>query len=78
MMRVTYEDNAADDVIQQGCPDGIAVNPGHLPTAAIRRGYPGTIRRLRGETTTPPGDHHGRSAYAAAVPMASPAPRSGL
>ena len=38
---LTYEDAAADDVVLQGRPGGLARRPRHLPSAAVRRGHPG-------------------------------------
>ena len=37
-----YEDLTADDVVLQGRPGGVAVNPDDLPPAAVRRGHPGS------------------------------------
>jgi hypothetical protein len=63
---LTYEDSAADDVIQQGRPGGIAVDPGTYPPPQYGEAIQETIHWLRGETITPPVDQHGCGAYGAA------------
>jgi hypothetical protein len=60
-----YEDSAAADVVLQGRPGGIAVDPDSYPPPQYGEAIQATIRWLRGETTTPPADHHGCGAYAA-------------
>jgi hypothetical protein len=60
---LTYEDAAADDVILQGRPVGLPVDPGTYPPPQYGEGLKEAIRWLRGETTTPPVDHQGCGAY---------------
>jgi len=62
---LTYEDSAASDVILQGRPGGIAVDPATYPPPQYGEAIQETIRWLRGEITTPLVDHHGCGAYAA-------------
>jgi hypothetical protein len=62
---LTYEDGAADDVVLQGRPAGLRVDPDAYPPPQYGEGLQGTIRWLRGETTTPPVDEHGCGVYAA-------------
>jgi hypothetical protein len=61
---LTYEEGAAEDVILQGRPPGLSVDPEHYPPPQYGEGLQETIRWLRGEITTPPIDQHGCSAYA--------------
>jgi hypothetical protein len=62
---LTYEDSAADDMILQGRPGGIPVDPATYPPPQYGEAIQATIRWLRGEITIPPVDHHGCGAYAA-------------
>jgi hypothetical protein len=62
---LTYEDGAVDDVVQQGRPGGLPVDPDTYPAPQYGEGLQETIRWLRGETTMPPVDQHGCGAYAA-------------
>lgn len=50
---LTYEDAAADDVVTQGCPGGLPVDPSTYPPPQYGEGIQATIRWLRGEDTTP-------------------------
>jgi len=61
---LTHEGRSADDVIQQGRSGGILVDPATYPPPQYGEAIQATIRWLRGETTTPPVDHHGCGAYA--------------
>jgi hypothetical protein len=65
---LTYEDAAADDVILQGRPAGLAVDPDAYPPPQYGEGLKEAIRWLRGETTTPPVNHQGRGAYGPTSP----------
>ena len=56
---------AADDVALQGRPAGLIVDPDAYPPPQYGEAIQAAIRWLRGETTTPPVDHHGCGAYAA-------------
>ena len=69
---LTYEDSAASDVIRQGRPGGIAVDPATYPPPQYGEAIQATIRWLRGEITTPPADHHGCGAYAACPEASRP------
>ncbi len=60
---LTYEDGAADDVIMQGRPGGLRVDPCTLIPPQYGEGIQATIRWLRGESTTPPANTEGRSPY---------------
>jgi hypothetical protein len=62
---LSYEDGAADDVVQQGRPSGLPVDPDTYPPPQYGESLQETIRWLRGETTTPPTDQHGCGAYTA-------------
>ena len=62
---LTYEDGAAEDVILQGRPSGLPVDPAAYPPPQYGEGVQAAIQWLRGETTTPPVDQHGGGAYAA-------------
>ena len=62
---LTYEDGAAEDVILQGRPSGLPVDPATYPPPQYGEGVQAAIQWLRGETTTPPADQHGCGAYAA-------------
>jgi len=60
---LTYEEAAADDVVQQGRPGGEPVDPARHPPPEYGEAVQAVIRWLRGQTTTPPIDHHGHSPY---------------
>jgi hypothetical protein len=62
---LTYEDSAADEVVLQGRPGGIAVDPGTYPPPQYGEAIQETIRWLRGETITPPVDQDGCGVYQA-------------
>ena len=61
---LTYEDGAADDVVLQGRPAGLPVDPDAQPPPQYGEGIQAAIRWLRGQSTTPPVDQHGCGAYA--------------
>jgi hypothetical protein len=77
MYDLTFEDTAADDVVLQGRPGGLPVDPAAFLPPQYGEAIQAAIRWLRGETTTPPADQYGCGAYAA-CPTASPAPGSAL
>ena len=60
---LTYEDAAADDVVTQGRPGGLPVDPSTYPPPQYGEGIQATIRWLRGEDTTPPITNEGCSPY---------------
>ena len=62
---LTYEDAAAQDVVLQGRPAGLPVDPDAYPPPQYGEGIQAAIRWLRGQSTTPPVDQHGCGAYAA-------------
>jgi hypothetical protein len=64
---LTYEDGAADDVILQGRPSGLPVDPATYPPPQYGEGIQASIRWLRGETITPPVDQDGCGAYVACL-----------
>lgn len=69
---LTYEDSAAADIVLQGRPGGIVVDPDSYPPPQYGEAIQATIRWLRGETTTPPADHHGCGAYAVCPEVSRP------
>ena len=73
---LTFEDKAADDIVLQGRPGGLAVDPATFPPPQYGEAIQAAIRWLRGETTTPPADQHGCGAYVA-CPTTSPPPGFG-
>jgi len=73
---LTFEDALAGEVVLQGRPDGLPVDPAVFPPPQYGEALQAAIRWLHGETTTPPTDQHGCGAYAA-CPAASSAPGSG-
>jgi hypothetical protein len=60
---LTYEESAAEDVVLQGRPGGLAVDPTAYPPPQYGESVQATICWLRGETTIPPTDHNGRRSY---------------
>ena len=60
---LSHEESAADEVVLQGRPCGRPVDPTAYPPPQYGEGIQATITWLRGETTTPPADHNGHSAY---------------
>ena len=66
---LTYEEAAADNVVIQGRPGGLPVDPATYPSPQYGEGIQATISWLRGETTAPPVDSNGHSPYAAAQPL---------
>ena len=58
-----YEDLTANEVILQGRPGGVAVNPGTYPPPQYAEAIQAAIRWLRGETTVSPADQNGSSPY---------------
>jgi hypothetical protein len=60
---LSHEESAADEVVLQGRPCGRPVDPTAYPPPQYGEGIQATITWLRGETTTPPGDHNGHSPY---------------
>ena len=62
---LTYEDGAAQDVVLQGRPAGLPVDPGTYPPPQYGESIRAAIQWLRGQNTTPPVDHHGCGAYSA-------------
>jgi hypothetical protein len=62
---LTDEDDAAADVVLQGRPAGLRVDPGTYPPPQYGEGLQEAARWLRGESTTPPVDQHGCGAYLA-------------
>jgi hypothetical protein len=69
---LTYEDATANDVVLQGRPAGLPVNPDTYPPPQYGEGVQAAIRWLRGETTTPPADQDGCSAYGSVSPDNGP------
>jgi len=61
---LSYEEAAAEDVVQQGRPGGEPVDPARQPPPQYGEAVHAAILWLRGETTTPPIDHHGHGPYA--------------
>ena len=59
-----HEDAAAGDVVLQGRPGGVRVDPGSYPPPQYGEGIQAAIRWLRGEITAPPVDDDGCSPYA--------------
>jgi hypothetical protein len=57
------EDLTADDVLLQGRPGGIAVNPGTYPPPQYGGAIQAAIYWLRGETTISPVDQDASSPY---------------
>jgi hypothetical protein len=62
---LTYEDGAVEDIILQGRPSGLPVDPAAYPPPQYGEGVQAAIQWLRGETTTPPAGQDGRGAYTA-------------
>jgi hypothetical protein len=62
---LTYEDGAAEDVILQGRPSRVPVDPAAYPPPQYGEGVHAAVQWLRGETTTPPADQDGHGAYTA-------------
>ena len=58
-----YEDLTADDVVLQGRPGGVAVNPGIYPPPQYGEAIQAAIHWLRGETPVSPVDQHASSPY---------------
>jgi hypothetical protein len=71
---LTYEEGATEDVVLQGRPAGLPVDPGTYPPPQYGEGIQAAIRWLRGGTTTPPADLYG-SAYAASFVQRKSEPR---
>jgi hypothetical protein len=61
---LTYEEAAADNIVMQGRPGGLPVEPATYPPPQYGEGIQATISWLRGETTVPPVDSNGHSPYA--------------
>jgi hypothetical protein len=62
---LTFEDSAADEVVLQGRPAGLMVDPDTYPPPQYGEGIQEAARWLRGQRTTPPVDEHGYGAYQA-------------
>jgi hypothetical protein len=75
---LTYEDEASNDVLMQGRPAGLLVDPDIYPPPQYGEGLQETIQWLRGETTTPPVDQHGHGAYVACMVTVSAASAADL
>src|SRR6266568_1038686 len=58
-----YEDLTADDVVLQGRPGGVAMNPGTYPPPQYGEAIQAAIHWLRGETPVSPVDQHASSPY---------------
>ena len=65
---LTYEDAAAEDVVTQGRPGGLRVDPDTYPPPQYGEGIHATIRWLRGEATAPPVTSAGCSPYGSDPP----------
>jgi hypothetical protein len=61
---LAYEDSIAHDVVLQGRPGGIRVDPRTYPPPQYGEAIQATIRWLRGESTSPAVDEHGYGPYA--------------
>jgi hypothetical protein len=61
---LTYEDGIAKDVVLQGRPGGIPVDPHTYPPPQFGEAVQATIYWLCGEITSPPVDEHGCGPYA--------------
>ena len=61
---LTYEEAAADPIVMQGRPGGLAVDPATYPPPQYGEGIQATISWLRGETTTAPVNPNCHSPYA--------------
>lgn len=70
VLDLDYEGQTADDVVLQGRPGGIAVDPSVYPPPQYGEAIQAAIHWLRGETTVSPVDQYGRSPY---LPLASKA-----
>jgi hypothetical protein len=60
---LTRETAAADDVVLQGRPGGLRVDPVRYPPPQYGEGLQAAVRWLRGEATAPPVDAAGRGPY---------------
>jgi hypothetical protein len=60
---LSYEEISANEVIMQGRPGGIPVDPNAYPPPQYGEGIQAAIRWLRGQSTTPPVDNAGCSPY---------------
>ena len=60
---LTYEENIADDIIQQGRPGGLPMDLATYPPPQYGEAIHATARWLRGEITAAPIDDHGNSPY---------------
>jgi hypothetical protein len=69
---LTYEEAAADNVVMQGRPGGLPVDPATYPPPQYGEGIQATIAWLRGEATSPPLENNGRSPYAIDHPTTRP------
>jgi hypothetical protein len=58
-----YEDLTADEVVSQGSPGGVAVNPGTYPPPQYGEAIQAAIHWLRGENTVSPVDQDASSPY---------------
>lgn len=64
---LSYEEMAADNLIAEQCPGGIAVNPAIYPPPQYGEAVRATILWLRGETTRPPTVPGGQGPYNLAI-----------
>jgi hypothetical protein len=60
---LSYEETSANEVIMQGRPGGIPVDPNAYPPPQYGEGIQAAIRWLRGQSTIPPVDNAGCSPY---------------
>jgi hypothetical protein len=60
---LSYEEAVAEEVLLQGRPSGVPIDPARHPPPQYGEGVRATILWLRGQTTMPPIDRHGHSPY---------------